>query len=102
MRCSMPASSTAEIARAHAVRLALHPLAIERTDRPAPRNALEARLSAQHAAAAAVVRGCAGLEEFSDEAVVRPDLVAFRARVRIHADATLDKMAAVVHLGDKR
>ena len=90
-----------EIARAHAVRLALHPLAIERTDRPAPRDALEARLSAQHAVAAAAVCGRAGLEEFSDEAVLRPDLAAFRARVRIQADATLDKMAAVVHLGDK-
>lgn len=90
-----------EIARAHEVRLTLNPLAIERTDRRAPRNALEARLSAQHAVAAAAVRGRAGLDEFSEEAAVHPDLVAFRARVRIDADATLDKMAAVVHLGDK-
>ena len=90
-----------EIARAHKVRLALHPLAIERTDRPAPRNALEARLSAQHAVAAAAVRGHAGLDEFSDEAAVHPDLVAFRHRVGIHPDATLDKMAAAIHLGDK-
>jgi 2-methylcitrate dehydratase PrpD len=90
-----------EIARAHEVRLALHPLAIERTDRPAPRNALEARLSAQHAVAAVALRGRAGLDEFTDEAALHPELVAFRERVRIDRDATLDKMAAVVRLGDK-
>ena len=90
-----------EIARAHEVRLSLHPLAIERTDRPAPRNALEARLSAQHAVAAAAVRGRAGLGEFSDDAALEPDLVAFRERVRIAPDPTLDKMAAAIHLGDK-
>ena len=90
-----------EIARAHHVRLALHPLAIERTDRPAPRNALEARLSAQHAVAAAAVRGHAGLDEFTDEAAVDPDLVGFRERVRLQPDATLDKMAALIDLGDK-
>ena len=90
-----------DIARAPHVRLALHPLAIERTDRPSPRNALEARLSAQHAVAAAALRGHAGLSEFSDEAALDPALVAFRRRVRISADPTLDKMAAVVQIGDK-
>jgi 2-methylcitrate dehydratase PrpD len=91
----------ADIAQAPEVRVTLHPLAIERTDRPAARNAIEARLSVQHAIAAAALRGRAGLAEFSDAAAVDPALVAFRRRVRISADATLDKMAAIVRVGDK-
>lgn len=77
----------------------LHPLAIERTDRPEPRNALEARLSAQHAVAVALLRGRAGLAEFSDAAAADPEVAAFRRRVRVAADDRLDKMAAVITAG---
>ena len=49
-----------------------NPLAVERTDRPEPRNALEARLSAHHAVAVAALRGRAGLAEFSDAAAIDP------------------------------
>ena len=77
----------------------LHPLAIERTDRPEPRNAIEARLSAQHAAAVAFLRGRAGVEEFSDAAATDPQIVAWRRRVGIVRDDTLDKMAAVIDDG---
>jgi 2-methylcitrate dehydratase PrpD len=77
--------------------VALHPLAIERTDRPEPKNAIEARLSAQHAVAVCALRGRAGLEEFSDAAAVDPALQAFRRRVRIVRDESLDKMAAIVN-----
>ena len=75
----------------------LHPLAIERTDRPEPRNAIEARLSAQHAVAVCALRGRAGLAEFSDAAAVDAQLRAFRQRVRIVRDEKLDKMAAIVN-----
>lgn len=74
----------------------LHPLAIERTDRPEPRNALEARLSAQHSVAVALVRGRAGIAEFSDAAAVDPELVAFRKRVSVVPEASIDKMAAII------
>ena len=80
--------------------VALHPLAIERTDRPYPRNASEARLSVQHAAAVALLHGRAGLDQFSDAAVDDPALVAFRRRVRVMADDRLDKMAAVITHGE--
>ena len=79
--------------------VALHPLAIERTDRPEPRNAIEARLSAQHAVAVAALRGRAGLAEFTDAAALDPQLQAFRRRVRVVPDERLDKMAAVVTAG---
>ena len=77
----------------------MHPLAIERTDRPEPRNAIEARLSAQHAVAVAFLRGRAGIEEFSAAAAVDPEISAWRRRVSIVRDDTLDKMAAVIDDG---
>ena len=80
----------------------MHPLAIERTNRPDPRSAIEARLSAQHAVAVAVVRGRAGLAEFGDAAAVDPAIEGFRRRVTIAPDASLDKMAAVVTAGALR
>lgn len=79
--------------------IALHPLAVERTDRPEPRNALEARLSAHHAVAVAALRGRAGLAEFTDAAAADPQLQAFRRRVRVVPDVRLDKMAALVTAG---
>ncbi len=76
--------------------VALHPLAIERADRPEPRNAIEARLSAQHAVAVALLHGSAGLAEFSDSAALDPAHRAFRRRVRVVQDDRLDKMAATI------
>jgi 2-methylcitrate dehydratase PrpD len=86
-------------ARPERLSIRLHPLAIERTDRPEPRNAIEARLSAQHAAAVAFLRGRAGVEEFSDAAAVDPEIAAMRRRVSIVRDETLDKMAAIIDDG---
>ena len=88
--------------KAEAITVELHPLAIERTHRPQPRNALEARLSAQHAVAVATMRGRAGLAEFSDEAALDPAIAAFRNRVRVVPQPALDKMAAVLLAGAKK
>jgi 2-methylcitrate dehydratase PrpD len=82
------------------ITVTMHPLAIERTDRPEPRNALEARLSAHHAVAVAALRGRAGLAEFSDAAAVDPALQQFRRRVRLVPDERLDKMAARITAGE--
>jgi 2-methylcitrate dehydratase PrpD len=53
-----------------------HPLLRERTDRPPPKSGREAQVSARHAVAVSLVRGKAGLDEFSDacvaDAVLRP------------------------------
>ena len=72
----------------------LHPLAIERTDRAEPRNAIEARLSAQHAVAVSLLHGVAGLAQFSDAAALDADVRRMRQRVGVAPDPTLDKMAA--------
>ena len=85
-----------ELARAETLTVRLHPLAIERTDRPEPRNAIEARLSAQHAVAVALIHGRAGLAEFNDESALNPRVQAMRRRVKLVPDAALDKMEAVV------
>ncbi len=82
---------------APSISINLSPLAVERTDRPEPANAIEARLSAQHAVAVCALRGRAGLAEFSDAAARDPELQAFRKRVRIVRDDSLDKMAAIVN-----
>jgi 2-methylcitrate dehydratase PrpD len=89
------------LADAPEVLLKLHPLAIERTDRPGPRNAIEARLSAQHAVAVCALRGRAGLAEFSDAAALDPELQAFRRKVKVAADPALDKMAATIAVGGR-
>jgi 2-methylcitrate dehydratase PrpD len=87
------------ISQAEPILVRLNPLAVERTDRPEPRNAIEARLSAQHAVAVALLRGRAGLDEFSDAAATDPAVQSLRRRVRVVSDASLDKMAAVVTAG---
>jgi 2-methylcitrate dehydratase PrpD len=79
---------------AQSIEVHLNPLAIERTDRPDPRNSIEARLSAQHAVAVALLHGEAGLAQFSDAAAVDGEVQALRRRIVVAADARLDKMAA--------
>jgi 2-methylcitrate dehydratase PrpD len=88
-----------KIRESESIVVALNPLAVERTDRPEPRNALEARLSAHHAVAVVALRGRAGLAEFSDAAATDPQLQAFRRRVRVVPEGRLDKMAALVTAG---
>lgn len=76
--------------------IALHPLAIERGDRPEPRDGTEARVSAQHCAAVALLYGAAGVEQFTDAAVADPRVRDLRKLVTIRKDETLDKAACVV------
>jgi 2-methylcitrate dehydratase PrpD len=83
------------------IEIQLHPLAIERGDRPDPREAHEARLSAQHCAAVALLDGAAGVEQFTDEAAARPDVAALRSKVRLVTDDSLDKAGAVVVVDGK-
>jgi 2-methylcitrate dehydratase PrpD len=89
-----------ELRHAEKLTVSLHPLAIERAHRPEPRNAVEAHLSAQHAVAVALLRGRAGLAEFSDAAVADPELRAFRRRVGVVPDERLDKVAAIIAAGN--
>jgi len=80
------------------ISVTLHPLAIERGDRPHPRDGTEARLSAQHCAAVALLYGKAGVEQFTDAAVADPEARRLRERVTIKPDGGLDKMACVLEV----
>ena len=86
-----------EIRSSDSITVAMHPLAIERTNRPAPRDSIEARLSAHHAVAVCALRGRARIAEFEDS---KPDVQAFRKRVRLVPDDSLEKMAAVISTGE--
>jgi 2-methylcitrate dehydratase PrpD len=73
-----------------------HPLLGERTDRPAPASGREAQVSAQHSVAIALLRGAAGIAQFTDEAVSDPATLALRARVSIQDEAAVPVGAARV------
>ena len=70
-------------------------LLLARGDRPV-RNERDARVSIHHCAACALLLGVAGVTEFSDEAVFRPDIVSLRQKVRAVLDASLPDGAARV------
>jgi 2-methylcitrate dehydratase PrpD len=72
-------------------------LLLARGDR-AVRNGRDARVSIHHCVAAALLIGAAGVEEFSEAAVVRPEIVALRQKVRAELDPALPDGAASVEL----
>lgn len=60
--------------------LGVHPLVLELTGKKTPRTGLEAKFSVYFAAALAVVRGAAGMRDFSDQNARDPQIVALRDR----------------------
>ena len=70
-------------------------LLLARGDRPV-RNERDARVSIHHCAACALLLGTAGVTEFSEATVFRPDLVSFRQKVRAVLDGSLPDGAARV------
>ena len=61
--------------------LSVHPLVLELTGKKTPQTGLETKFSVYFAAAVAVVRGSAGMRDFSDEHALDPVIVALRDRV---------------------
>ncbi len=60
------------------------------------RNERDARVSIHHCAAIALLLGSAGVPEFADATVFRPDIVALREKVKAGLDASLPDGAARV------
>ncbi|MFB2552054.1 MmgE/PrpD family protein [Ensifer soli] len=82
-----------------------HPLLKARTDRPAIVTGREAQVSAQHAAAASLLRGSAGLDDFSDAAVNDPAVASLRARVQpvaVDPACPVERAEVLVRLADGR
>jgi len=70
-------------------------LLLARGDRPV-RNERDARVSIHHCAACALLLGAAGVTEFEEATVFRPDLVSFRQKVRAELDGSLPDGASRV------
>lgn len=79
-----------------------HPLLRQRTDRPGIQTGRQSQVSAQHAVPVSLIRGRAGLNEFSDEAVQDPVLRALGTRVQFEDDASysVDAVEVRVQMAD--
>jgi len=78
----------------------VHPLSQLRADRIHPVDGLESKLSLQHAVAIALLRGEAGVRNFTDDAANDLVVHACREKIRVIADEGLSTDAAqlVIHL----
>lgn len=84
--------------------LDVHPLVLELTGKKTPATGLEAKFSVYFAAALAIVRGSAGMRDFSDAAAKDPVIVALRDRVTATVDPAIQEhqVRARVTLRDGR
>ena len=90
--------------RVAAVEIRGNPFLLELTGRKAPKTTLEGKLSVFHAAAAALIAGRVGEQEFADAFIQREDVMALRDKVRVQPDAAIreDETHVVVVLEDGR
>jgi 2-methylcitrate dehydratase PrpD len=73
-----------------------NPLLLQRADRPDVATGREAQVSLQHAVAAALVLGKAGLEQFTDACVNDPAIKDMRRRVEVAGDPKISTIAVEV------
>jgi 2-methylcitrate dehydratase PrpD len=76
------------------IELRVHPLVRMLMGNAAPLNGLEAKLSVQHCAAAALIYGQVGVREFTDACVNDPAVIALRGRAILVEDSAIPKEAA--------
>ena len=75
-----------------------NPLLSVRADRPNISTGREAQVSVQHAVAAALVTGKAGLDQFTDACVRDPEVLALRSKVEVVRDEAFSTVAAAVEI----
>ena len=75
-----------------------HPLLGIRADRPDISTGRESQVSVQHAVAAALVTGKAGLDQFTDACVRDPKVQAMRSKVEVLRDESFSTIAAAVEI----
>lgn len=73
-----------------------NPLMVARADRPNISTGRESQVSVQHAVAAALLTGKAGLDQFTDACVGDPHVQALRRKVGVASDAGMATTAAAV------
>ena len=76
------------------IELRVHSLVLELTGKKEPRDGLQGKFSVYHGVAAGLIFGRAGEQEFADEIVNRPDVVALRGKVQATVDDSIDEAAA--------
>jgi 2-methylcitrate dehydratase PrpD len=75
-----------------------HPLLSIRADRPDVSTGREAQVSVQHAVAAALVSGQAGLDQFTDACVRDGEVLKMRSKVEVRRDERFSTVAAAVEI----
>ncbi|MGZ3362500.1 MAG: MmgE/PrpD family protein [Xanthobacteraceae bacterium] len=75
-----------------------NPLLAARTDRPEISTGRESQVSVQHAVAAALVTGKAGIDQFTDACVRDPRVLALRKKVEVLRDDAFSTIAAAVEI----
>jgi 2-methylcitrate dehydratase PrpD len=74
----------------------VHPLVLELTGKKMPKTGLEGKFSVYHSAAAAIIHGAAGEEEYSDAVVRNPHVIALRDRTTARAEQGIREDEAYV------
>ena len=80
------------------VKVTGNPLLGIRTDRPNISTSAQSQVSVQHAVAAALVTGKAGVAQFADACVKDPKVVALRGKVEVLRDESFATVAAAVEI----
>lgn len=80
------------------VRLKVAPIVLDLCNKKAISTGLESKFSVYHAAALGLVRGKAGLAEFTDEAVGDPVIRAVRERVTAEGDSAVPQDSVIVEI----
>jgi 2-methylcitrate dehydratase PrpD len=75
-----------------------NPLLAARTDRPNISTSGQSQVSVQHAVAAALVTGKAGVEQFGEACVNDPRVVALRGKIAVKRDESFATTAAAVEI----
>jgi 2-methylcitrate dehydratase PrpD len=75
-----------------------HPLLSDRADRPDISTGRESQVSVQHAVAAALLTGKAGLDQFNDACVRDHAVQALRSRVEVLRDGAFSTISAAVEI----
>ena len=78
------------------IELRVHSLVLELTGKKEPKDGLQGKFSVYHGAAAGLIYGRAGEDEFADEVVNDPRVVALRGRVHATVDDAVHEDAALV------
>ena len=89
-------SSVSEAVKSLHLECKVHPLVIELTSKPKPRDGLEAKFSVFHGVAVGLLYGNAGPAQYSDEVARDPNVIAVRDSVKATADDKLRSDEAIV------